>query len=149
MIKNLKDLVIIILTGGVLVLLGVIIIGDYYVAVSENRPIDEEVITLMKMALTGLIGIIAGYMGSKQMSQFADWVNQYGFPIVAAVALGYFIYYIWVWATTKVKPVINKAMADLIALVDRVRMLDNDMIRLEQKLMMVLEYKEELSLIHI
>ena len=65
MIKNLKDLVIIILTGGVLVLLGVIIIGDYYGAVSENRPIDEEVITLMKMALTGLIGIIAGYMGSK------------------------------------------------------------------------------------
>ena len=65
MIKNLKDLVIVILTGGVLVLLGVIIIGDYYVALSENRPIDEEVITLMKMALTGLIGIIAGYMGSK------------------------------------------------------------------------------------
>tara|TARA_B100001094_G_scaffold328747_1_gene389873 strand:+ start:1925 stop:2122 length:198 start_codon:yes stop_codon:yes gene_type:complete len=64
-IKNLKDLVIILLTGGVLTLLGVIIIGDYYVAVSENRPIDEEVITLMKMALTGLIGIIAGYMGSK------------------------------------------------------------------------------------
>tara|TARA_Y200000002_G_scaffold10096_3_gene8316 strand:+ start:1450 stop:1647 length:198 start_codon:yes stop_codon:yes gene_type:complete len=65
MIKNLKDLVIIILTGGVLGLLGVIIIGDYYVALAENRPIDEEVITLMKMALTGLIGIIAGYMGSK------------------------------------------------------------------------------------
>ena len=65
MIKNLKDLVIILLTGGVLALLGVIIIGDYYVAVSENRPIDEEVITLMKMALTGLIGIIAGYMCSK------------------------------------------------------------------------------------
>ena len=54
MIKNLKDLVIIILTGGVLALLGVIIIGDYYVALAENRPIDEEVITLMKMALTGL-----------------------------------------------------------------------------------------------
>ena len=65
MIKNLKDLVIIILTGVVLTLLGVIIIGDYYVALAENRPIDEEVITLMKMALTGLIGIIAGYMGSK------------------------------------------------------------------------------------
>ena len=65
MIKNLKDLVIIILTGGVLTLLGVITLGDYYVALAENRPIDEEVITLMKMALTGLIGIIAGYMGSK------------------------------------------------------------------------------------
>ena len=77
------------------------------------------------------------------MSVFADWVNQYGFPIVAAVGLGDFIYYIWVWATTKIKPVISKATGDLINLVDRVRMLDNDMIRLQQKLSMVLEFKEE------
>jgi len=65
MIKNLKDLVIVILVGGILALLGIIIIGDYYVALQENRPVDESVITLMKMALTGLIGIIAGWMGSK------------------------------------------------------------------------------------
>ena len=65
MIKNLKDIVILLLVGGVLTLLGVIIIGDYYVALQENRPVDESVITLMKMALTGLIGIIAGWMGSK------------------------------------------------------------------------------------
>ena len=65
MIKTLKDLVIIMLTIGVLALLGVIIIGDYYVALQENRPVDESVITLMKMSLTGMIGIIAGYVGSK------------------------------------------------------------------------------------
>ncbi len=65
MIKNLKDLVIVLLTSGVLVLLGVIIIGDYYVALQENRPVDESVITLMKMSLTGMIGVIAGYIGSK------------------------------------------------------------------------------------
>jgi len=65
MIKNLKDLVIVILVGGILTLLGIIIIGDYYVALQENRPVDESVITLMKMTLTGLIGIIAGWMGSK------------------------------------------------------------------------------------
>ena len=65
MIKNLKDLVIVILVAGILAMLGVIIIGDYYVALQENRPVDESVITLMKMALTGLIGIIAGWMGSK------------------------------------------------------------------------------------
>mgnify|MGYP005998709671 CR=1 FL=1 len=64
MIKNLKDLIVCILVAGVLILLGVIIIGDYYVALQENRPVDESVITLMKMALTGLIGIIAGWMGS-------------------------------------------------------------------------------------
>ncbi len=79
------------------------------------------------------------------MGNFADWVNQYGFPIVAAVGLGYFIYYIWVWATTKVKPVIGAAMGDLIALVDRIRMLDNDMIRLNSKLSMVLEHRASLN----
>jgi hypothetical protein len=65
MIKNLKDLIVCILVAGVLILLGVIIIGDYYVALQENRPVDESEITLMKMALTGLIGIIAGWMGSR------------------------------------------------------------------------------------
>ena len=65
MIKNLKDLIIVVLVAGVLSLLGVIIVGDYYVALQENRPVDESIITLMKMALTGLIGIIAGYIGSK------------------------------------------------------------------------------------
>ena len=65
MIKNQKDLIIVVLVTGVLALLGLIIVGDYYVALQENRPVDESVITLMKMALTGLIGIIAGYIGSK------------------------------------------------------------------------------------
>jgi hypothetical protein len=65
MIKNIKDLIVCILVGGVLTLLGIVIIGDYIVALQENRPIDESVITLMKMSLTGLIGIIAGWMGAK------------------------------------------------------------------------------------
>ena len=65
LIKNLKDLIIVVLVAGVLSLLGIIIVGDYYVALQENRPVDESIITLMKMALTGLIGIIAGYVGSR------------------------------------------------------------------------------------
>ena len=66
MIKNIKDIVILSLTSGILILLGVIIIGDYWVAVKENRPVDTEVITLMKMSIIGLIGIIAGYVGGKK-----------------------------------------------------------------------------------
>jgi hypothetical protein len=54
------------LTSGILILLAVIIIGDYWVAVKENRPVDTEIITLMKMSITGLIGIIAGYIGGKK-----------------------------------------------------------------------------------
>jgi hypothetical protein len=65
MIKHIKEIVILALTSGILILLGVIIIGDYWVAVKENRPVDTEIITLMKMSITGLIGIIAGYIGGK------------------------------------------------------------------------------------
>ena len=65
MIRNIKDIVVLALTSGILILLGVIIIGDYIVAVQENRPVDNEVIVLMKMSITGLIGVIAGYIGGK------------------------------------------------------------------------------------
>ena len=66
LIKNFKDIVILLITTGVLILLGIIIIGDYIVALEENRPVDESVITLMKMSVTGLIGVIGGYIGGSK-----------------------------------------------------------------------------------
>jgi len=71
----------------------------------------------------------------------AELISKYGFPIVAAVGLGYFVYYIWIWATKEVKPVLSEAQATLIALIDRIRMLDNDLIRLNQKLNTVLQLR--------
>jgi len=65
-------------------------------------------------------------------------VNKYGFPIVMAVGMGFIIKYVWEWATKEVKPVISDANAVLIALIDRIRMLDNDLIRLNQKVNTVL-----------
>ena len=72
------------------------------------------------------------------MEDIALLVNKYGFPIVMAVGLGYIIKYVWEWATTEVKPVISEANSVLIALIDRIRMLDNDLIRLNQKVNTVL-----------
>ena len=66
-------------------------------------------------------------------------INQYGFPIIAAMGLGYFVYYVWQWATKEIDPVLSEAQTTLIALIDRIRMLDNDLIRLNQKLNMILE----------
>lgn len=68
-------------------------------------------------------------------------VNKYGFPIVAAGGMGYFIYYVWTWVTTEIKPVIGQANGTLIALIDRIRMLDNDLIRLNQKVETVMELR--------
>lgn len=70
-------------------------------------------------------------------------VGQYGFPIIAALGLGYFIYYIWTWVTEKVEPVVEESHMTLIALIDRVRTLDNDLIRLNTKLNMILQNEKK------
>ena len=63
----------------------------------------------------------------------ATMINKYGFPIIAAAGMGYLIFYVWQWATKEIKPVLSDANTTLIALIDRIRMLDNDLIRLQQK----------------
>jgi hypothetical protein len=70
-----------------------------------------------------------------------ELVNKYGFPIVMAVGMGFIIKYVWTWATKEVKPVISDANTVLIALIDRIRMLDNDLIRLNQKVNTVLHLR--------
>ena len=70
-------------------------------------------------------------------------INQYGFPIIAAMGLGYFVYYIWQWVTQEIKPVLGEANTTLIALIDRIRMLDNDLIRLNTKLKMIEELQNK------
>lgn len=75
--------------------------------------------------------------------ELAEAIKSFGFPIVAAFGLGYFIYYVWLWVTKEIKPVLGEANKTLIGLIDRIRMLDNDMIRLTQKLNMILEHKEK------
>ena len=69
-------------------------------------------------------------------------VNEYGFPIILAVGMGYFIYYVWQFISNELEPEIEKMHMQLIRLIDQVRMLDQDMIRLQQKVNVVLEYRE-------
>ena len=75
------------------------------------------------------------------MNEISELIGKYGFPIVAAVGLGAIIKYVWSWATTEIKPVISDANTVLIALIDRIRMLDNDLIRLNQKVNTVLHLR--------
>jgi hypothetical protein len=70
-----------------------------------------------------------------------ELINKYGFPIVAAAGMGYLIYYVWEWATKEIKPVLSEANTTLIALIDRIRMLDNDLIRMQQKVNTVLHLR--------
>ena len=69
-------------------------------------------------------------------------LNQYGFATLAAIAMGYFIFFIYTYVTTQIIEKLDNTMKVLIALIDRVRMLDNDIIRLRSKLNTVLEIRE-------
>ena len=77
------------------------------------------------------------------MGEIAELINKYGFPIIAAGGLGYFVYYVWQWVTNEIKPVTGEANKTLIELIDRVRMLDNDLIRLNQKVNVILSLREQ------
>lgn len=72
----------------------------------------------------------------------AQLIGEYGFPIVATVGLLYMIYFIWQFITNEIKSKLGETIVTLIDLIDRVRMLDNDIIRLQQKLDTVIEIRE-------
>ena len=58
------------------------------------------------------------------MQDVIDAIQQFGFPIVMMVGLGYFVYFVWTTITEKIDPAIEKSKITLIQLIDQIRMLD-------------------------
>ena len=77
------------------------------------------------------------------MDSIVDMINQYGVPTVISVGMAYFIFYIWKFVTINILPSLSQASSTLIAVIDRVRMLDNDMIRLDQKIHTIIEIQNQ------
>tara|TARA_B100000965_G_scaffold306687_1_gene265626 strand:+ start:579 stop:854 length:276 start_codon:yes stop_codon:yes gene_type:complete len=76
------------------------------------------------------------------MEKIAQIIAEFGFPVAMALAMGYFIYFTWKFITIEVKPALGRMFASSIKLTDQLRMLDQDMIRLQEKINVVLEYRE-------
>ena len=76
-------------------------------------------------------------------SKLATLIGEFGFPVIMAMGMGYFIWYVWKVITLQIKPALGKLFASSIKLTDQLRMLDQDMIRLQQKVNVVLEYREQ------
>ena len=70
----------------------------------------------------------------------ASLISEFGFPVVMTVGLGYFIYFIWNFIGEHIDPALEEMHFALIRVIDKTRMLDQDMIRLQQKVNVVLEY---------
>jgi hypothetical protein len=76
------------------------------------------------------------------MGTVAQLVADYGFPTVMVIGLGYFVYFVYSFINEHIDPAIEKMHFQLIKVIDQMRMLDQDLIRLQQKVDTVLEYKE-------
>lgn len=70
-------------------------------------------------------------------------IAEYGFTTVAIVGLGYFVYFVWQFVNKELDPKIEEMHMSLIKLIDQIRMLDQDMIRLQEKVNTVLELREQ------
>ena len=70
-------------------------------------------------------------------------VSDFGFPVVMVVGLGYFVYFVWQTVTNVIDPAVQEMKATIIRLTDQLRLLDQDMIRLQQKVNTVLELQKE------
>ena len=73
----------------------------------------------------------------------AQLVADFGFPVVMVVGLGYFVYFVWQTITKKIDPAVEQMKTTIIRLTDQLRLLDQDMIRLQMKVNTVLELKEQ------
>ena len=78
----------------------------------------------------------------EEMSTVAQAISDYGFPTVMVIGLGYFVYFVYNFISENIDPAIEKMHFQLIKVIDQMRMLDQDLIRLQQKVDTVLEYKE-------
>ena len=70
-------------------------------------------------------------------------LNQYGFATLAAIAMGWFIYFIYTFITQEVTKKLGEASSALISLIDKIRRLDNDIIRLRTKLNTIITLQEQ------
>ena len=81
-------------------------------------------------------------MGIENDPTIGQLISDFGFPIVMAVGMGDFVYFVYKTILTEVDPAIDEMKTTIIRLIDQLRLLDQDMIRLQEKVNTVLEMKE-------
>ena len=73
----------------------------------------------------------------------AQLIAEFGFPVVMVVGLGYFVYYVWQTITNTIDPEVEEMKGTMIRLTEQLRLLDEEMIRRQQKEHTVLKLQEQ------
>ena len=60
--KYTKDLVVLIMATGLMLLLGLIVYDEFSMASEHDAELDQNIIELLQMSITGIVGVVAGYV---------------------------------------------------------------------------------------
>ncbi len=71
-----------------------------------------------------------------------ELIDKFGFTTVMVVGLGYFVYFVWQTITNKIDPAVDDMKKTIIRLTDALRLLDQDMIRLKEKVLTIEKLKD-------
>ena len=72
-----------------------------------------------------------------------ELVQKFGFPTVMAIGLGYFVFFVWQTITRIIDQAVEEMRVTIIRLTDQLRLLDQDMIRLKEKVDTVVRLREQ------
>jgi len=70
-------------------------------------------------------------------------IEKFGFTTVMVLGLGYFVYYVWLTINETIDPAVDDMKKTIIRLTDQLRLLDQDMIRLKEKVDTVVSLKNK------
>ena len=76
--NEMKDWIVMSLAFGTILLLFIITLGDFWIAMQEHREPSKDVINLLSMAITGIVGIIAGFISGKNADDQAKQAAETG-----------------------------------------------------------------------
>ena len=60
-----KDIVVLVMAVGLMSILGLIIYDEFKMANEHGGELHPDIIALLQMSLTGIIGVVGGYVGGK------------------------------------------------------------------------------------
>jgi|TARA_R110000744_G_scaffold337315_2_gene442560 hypothetical protein len=63
--KYIKDITVMIMVVGLMSILGLIVVDEFMMANEHGGELDDSIIGLLQMSLTGVIGVVGGYIGGK------------------------------------------------------------------------------------
>ena len=63
--SRIKDLTVLLLAVGLMGILGLIVVDEFMMASEQGGTLDGRIIELLQMAITGIVGIVAGYVSGK------------------------------------------------------------------------------------